>query len=250
MTLRRVGGYDYVQTGEPTTPAAGDTWLDLSVSPPAEKVYDGAAFLKVSVAQLAETNLDAAVSSRSSHADPDPNGRLDANVSSRSSHGDPDPNGYIDAPISNVGGVVFNSEPFNTSEQTISGVDSFGFTKSVTLPTPSQNAILQLPSISGSWGASVQVNGTDGTIQGQGNILIGDGTYSMGSEVNANTTGFGEDSDSIGQSLTISTGGELYLSGGESISLEFTVTGNGYDSDPDWNASLKFDSPPDIIAVY
>jgi hypothetical protein len=50
------------------------------------------------------TNLDAAISSRSSHGDPDPNNYIDAAISSRSSHNDPDPNGYIDAAISSVGG--------------------------------------------------------------------------------------------------------------------------------------------------
>ena len=52
-------------------------------------------------------NLDTAVSTRSSHDDPDPSGYIDAPISSRSSHDDPDPNGYIDAAISGVstGGV-------------------------------------------------------------------------------------------------------------------------------------------------
>jgi hypothetical protein len=56
-----------------------------------------------SIADLINSNLDVAVSTRSSHADPDPNNHIDTDISSRSSHNDPDPNGYIDAPISNAG---------------------------------------------------------------------------------------------------------------------------------------------------
>lgn len=53
-----------------------------------------------SVGKLLKDNVDAAVSSRSSHDDPDPSGHIDAAISSRSSHGDPDPSGYIDAAVS------------------------------------------------------------------------------------------------------------------------------------------------------
>jgi hypothetical protein len=95
--------YEFVQATEPAEGSAGSLWLDTSVDPPEPYVRAdlGTGLVWVQVgADVAADNLDAPVSSRSDHADPDPNNRLDAAVSSRSSHDDPDPNDRLDAPVS------------------------------------------------------------------------------------------------------------------------------------------------------
>jgi len=74
-------------------------WSDSSEWPLVEAIASLDNVDPESVAGLLDDRLDAAVSSRSSHDDPDPNDQiganLDAAVSSRSSHDDPDPNGRI-----------------------------------------------------------------------------------------------------------------------------------------------------------
>lgn len=89
MTLQELGGgvYDYAQGSTPSGAEAGETWLDTSVNPPQGKAYDGSSWLAVESVQKILNNVDTAVSSRSSHSDPDPNG-------------------YIDMAISNAGGGV------------------------------------------------------------------------------------------------------------------------------------------------
>jgi len=74
------GGYDDIQNTAPSDPSVGDTWLDTSTDPPKGKIY-----ADLGGGGQWTTNL------------------IDASISSRSAHGDPDPNGYIDAPVSDAG---------------------------------------------------------------------------------------------------------------------------------------------------
>lgn len=94
------GGYDDVQNTAPTSPSIGDTWLDTSTHPPVGKVY-------ADLGSGGQWTTDL----------------LDAQISSRSSHDDPDPNGYIDQAISNAGKTATATDK-NTQSEIQSGVDS------------------------------------------------------------------------------------------------------------------------------
>ncbi|GGM64122.1 hypothetical protein J2752_000473 [Halarchaeum rubridurum] len=108
MGLKKlVGGFDYVQSDPPTNPRAGESWFDQSADEGVRtKLYAdvGSGLEWVAIPSLAQddilsdghpfpgANVDASVSSRSSHDDPDPQGHLDADVSTRAVPDDsPDP---------------------------------------------------------------------------------------------------------------------------------------------------------------
>jgi hypothetical protein len=97
------GSFDYVQGSTPSGAEGGETWLDTSVNPPEEFVYNGASWVKTAAGDSIEQNLDAA-------------------VSSRSSHDDPDPNGYIDAPVSTAtGGIDWESKTYESASSRLDG---------------------------------------------------------------------------------------------------------------------------------
>jgi len=81
-----VSGYDTVQDTAPSNPSIGDTWLDTSTDPPTGKIYADLG----GGGQWTTDLLDAQISSRSSHGDPDPNNYLDARISNRLSTSDVD----------------------------------------------------------------------------------------------------------------------------------------------------------------
>lgn len=103
------GNVQFVQSTTPSSPGHGDVWVDTSLTPPQTKIYDGGSASFIQPREL--SNLDAPVSGAGATQSDIETGidnsttgsRVDTAVSSRSSHTDPDPSGFIDEPISNAG---------------------------------------------------------------------------------------------------------------------------------------------------